>query len=308
MRRVLYDCSQFQWIDLANPSKEELDQIQHEFLLHPAFVVDCLDPAHLPKYETTGNITFFILRIFDIDSDATADTLQSLTRKISVFIGPKFIITVHRLDPGFFAELIDRCFLEIKHQMGQSENHMVSIPHALVKFLNRALRTYHIPLENAEDDLEHIENMFFQDQSNVTTFQDLHIMRRRLSLMKRVLLHSQDVVQRLSPASQSSSPVFQDLRENVQSLIFLTDELHEDTTNFLGLQISLSSQKTNEVMRVLTVFSVFFMPLTFIVGVYGMNFEMMPELQWEYGYLIVWGIMIAIVVSIAIWFKRKKWI
>lgn len=307
MRRELFTCNQFRWIDVAHPSKEELDELQREFLLHPVLVADCLDPAHLPKFERINNITFFILRVYDTDATVGSDTMVTLTRKISIFIGPQFIISIHRLDPDHFGEIVQQCFSEIKHSVAP-ENLEYSIPLVLVKFLNRALRSFHIPLELSEDTLERYESDLFQTDADAHMLKTIHVMRRRLSLLKRILIHSQDVVQRLSPVGSAENPMFQDLRENVASLIFITDELLEDATAFLNLQISIASQKTNEVMRVLTVFSVFFMPLTFIVGVYGMNFEFMPEIDWQYGYVFSWGLMITVTVSIGLWFRRKGWL
>ena len=103
--------------------------------------------------------------------------------------------------------------------------------------------------------------------------------KRRVSLMRRMLSHTLDVIQKLVPGSEPTAPLFQDLRENAESMHFYADELLEDVNNLLSIQLALASHRTNEVVRVLTVFSVFFLPLTFIVGVYGMNFEFMPELR-----------------------------
>jgi magnesium transporter len=88
----------------------------------------------------------------------------------------------------------------------------------------------------------------------------------------------------------------------------LVEELHDSVSSLLNIYISLSSQRTNEVMRVLTVFSAFFLPLTFIVGVYGMNFSHMPELIHPYGYLGVWVVMLIVTILIFRWFKQKGWI
>jgi magnesium transporter len=88
----------------------------------------------------------------------------------------------------------------------------------------------------------------------------------------------------------------------------LFDQLNEEMNQLLSLYISLSSQRTNEVMRILTIFSVFFLPLTFIVGVYGMNFQFMPELSWKYGYALVWIGMIAVTIFVWRWFKKRKWL
>ena len=91
--------------------------------------------------------------------------------------------------------------------------------------------------------------------------------------MRRMLSHTLDAVKKLVPASEPTAPLYQDLRENAESMHFYADELLEDVNNLLSIQLALASHRTNEVVRVLTVFSVFFLPLTFIVGIYGMNFH-----------------------------------
>ena len=88
----------------------------------------------------------------------------------------------------------------------------------------------------------------------------------------------------------------------------LYSQILEDVNNLMGLYMSFSAQKTNEVMKVLTVFSVFFMPLTFIVGIYGMNFEFMPELKWTFGYPLVLMLMIVVATGIYLWFRKKNWL
>ncbi len=290
---------------MAHPSREEMEALRTEFQLHPVMVQDTLDPIHLPKFERLGSLTFAILRIYDVDADPRADSIRSLTRKVSIFIGPDFIITVHRLDPEFFQGLFDKCMDEISQKKEESQ---VSQQQILVKFLNRALKSYHIPLERGEDELDLFEAAMFDQGNDPKMFQDLHIIRRRLSLIKRILLHSHDVIQRLSPSSDNNAPLFQDLRENLSTMVFMTDELLEDATSLLNLQISLASQKTNEVMRILTVFSVFFMPLNFIAGLYGMNFENMPELGHPFGYPGVLLLMTITTLLIAFWFYRRGWL
>lgn len=304
MRRILHECEYFKWIDLSHPSRDELEQLRQDFNLHPVLVQDCMDPVHLPKYEKVGNITFIIVRIYDSDSLPSSDSVQNLTRKIAIFIGPGFFITIHRLDPNIFGQMTEHCLFDMDKNLINGNR----MQHVLVKFINKCVRTYLIPLEKAEDDLDLFESNIFTSETNSMQFQKLHIVRRRISLIKRILIHSQDVIRNLSPASETASPVYQDLKESISSLVFMSDEFLEDATNILSLQISMASQKTNEVVRVLTIFSVFFMPLTFIVGVYGMNFQFMPELHHEFGYLYVWILMIVVTVGIAYWFLKKGWI
>ena len=102
--------------------------------------------------------------------------------------------------------------------------------------------------------------------------------------MRRMLSHTLDAVQQLVPGSEPTAPLFRDVRENTESMHFYADELLDDVNTLLNIQLALASHRTGEVMRVLTVFSVFFLPLTFIVGIYGMNFHYMPELRERWGY------------------------
>lgn len=304
MRREIYKNHSSQWIDVSHPQPGEIAQLQKEFNLHQAMIQDTLDPVHLPKFEKLGQVTFAIIRIFDVDSEADSDTVESLTRKIAIFIGPNFIITVHRLDQEFVDSIFEPCFLEIQSQIDSGD---VSLHLILAKFLNRAFRSYYIPLERSESDIIQFESNLFQHLHDAEMFKELHIIRRRLSLIKKILLNSQDVIQRLSPPGEFSSPIFQDLRERVANLNFMTDELLEDATNLLSLHISIASQKTNEVVRILTIFSVFFLPLNLIAGIYGMNFRYIPGLDHAGGHWIAISLMALVTLAILIWFRQKKW-
>jgi len=306
MRREIFTNEKFKWIDLSHPTTEELALLQVEFRLHPAFLQDCFDPAHLPKLEQSGHLQFAIVRIYVQDAREDADTVQSMTRKVAIFAGSDFLITIHRLDPDQFHELTQICIAEAIDPSRAENPYQMQL--VLVKFLNRALRSFSAPIQRAENDMDIYETELFSRNFDIETLQGLHIIRRRLALIKRILHHSQEMVQRLSPPGETVSPIFQDLRENVATLLFHNDDLLEDVTNLLSLYITLASQKTNEVMRVLTVISVFFMPLNFIAGIYGMNFEHMPELKWANGYYLALTMMAAVVVLIFAWFYKRGWL
>ena len=134
------------------------------------------------------------------------------------------------------------------------------------------------------------------------------MLRRRTTLSKRMLWRSLEVLKLFSPPVDASTPHYQDVREAVEAMHFYADDLLESVTNLTNLQLSLASQKTNQVMRILTVFSAFFLPLTFLVGVYGMNFQFMPELSRRWGYPAVWAVMVLITLGIYIWFRKRGWL
>lgn len=310
MRKTILNNDKFQWIDLAHPKKEELAELQEEFNLHPSYVQDCMDPTHLPKIEQFGVNTFLIVRIYDEDATSDSDSIQLLTRKIAFFIGPHFIITIHRLDSEQFESLVARCMKD-QEEFDQSCELPSNPPNGttiMLRFLNRALRSYHIPIEKDEDEIYKFESALFSKETSTKMMQELHVVRRRLSLIKRILLHSRDVVNNFIPGSDQNNPFYFDLKENVSTLIFLTDESLDDVTSLLNLQFNLITKKTNEVMRILTVFSVFFLPLNFIAGIYGMNFENIPELKWQHGYYFALATMGAVTFSILFWSWRKGWL
>jgi len=132
-------------------------------------------------------------------------------------------------------------------------------------------------------------------------------LKRRASLCKKLLLLSGEVIHAVSHRQKKSNEL-QDIRDNQAKLQLFYDQLTEDAQNLVATYMSYSAQKTNDVMKVLTVFSAYFLPLTFIVGVYGMNFEFMPELDWKWGYPAVLLLMLIVFLVIYIWFRRKKWL
>jgi magnesium transporter len=148
----------------------------------------------------------------------------------------------------------------------------------------------------------------FGEHELVGLLRRIYTEKRRVTQMRRMLSHTLDLVQRLVPASEPTAPLYQDLRENAESMHFWADELVDDVNNLLTIQLHLASHRTNEVVRILTVFSVFFLPLTFIAGVYGMNFHFMPELRERWGYPAALAGMGAVTLAIYLWFRRRGWL
>lgn len=298
---ILTSKSGFTWLDVVQPTAEELDQIALTYGLHATAVKDCLDPEHLPKYERYGDLTFIILRAIDEASTQGSETTQQLTRKVAVFYTDKYFITIHRKDQAFFVRLREE-------HIQRARSREVRLSYVLTDLLNAVVTTYEKPLEEAEHAIEQFEDSLFDSQRANPPLQRIHILKRRVSLIKRLLWQTMGVIHKMKPPFERNAPLFQDASENAESYHFYADELLEEVNNLLGIHLSMASHKTNEVMRVLTVFSAFFLPLTFIVGIYGMNFEAMPELRSKYGYPAVLLIMLGVSAGIFIWFRRRGWL
>ena len=136
---------------------------------------------------------------------------------------------------------------------------------------------------------------------------NLYQIKRKSSVISRILFLSKSIVHRLQEGERRD-PLYRDVLDNFIQIETGYDQINEQINNLLSLYLSISAQRTNEVIRVLTIFSVFFMPLTFIVGIYGMNFKVMPEIEWQYGYAYAIVLMVAVTIAIYFWFKRKGWL
>lgn len=285
------------WWDLTDPTPEVLGGIADRFGLHRTSVQDCLDPEHFPKIEKVNDTLFMIVRCFDAHAPADADDLLSLTRKVAFFLGKDFLITVHRGDQPFLEEA--------RRRVDESQS-----PHEItVRLMKRATESFIPYLERLEQSTETLERELVSSPPQRAELLALYDLRSRLSVVKRQAMHTMVVIKEFSTVhSPGPSPWLTDLRESAEGLWQYCDELMEDVQNLLSLHLSLSSHRTNEVMRFLTVVSLFFLPLTFIVGIYGMNFEFMPELKWRYGYLSSWGLMAAVCGFIYYKVRSKGWL
>jgi magnesium transporter len=287
------------WIDLTNPTREELEAVAREHGLHPHLVRDCLEPGHLPKYEAIPPAVFVIARAYDPASGADSDTAQEMTRKLAVFSSPGVLVTVHRAETPILMDVRDQ--LRRESQLGNGLS-------AIAAILDRAVRTYAEPLEVAENQAGELEESVMAQKDVGAAIRNSSLLKRRISVMRWMLRRSMDVAQLLKGAPNAPATALQEVKERAEQLYFVADELLDDVNNLITLQLALASHSTNEVMRLLTIFSVFFMPLTFIVGVYGMNFEHMPELKVPWAYPAVWGFMGATVAAIFFWFRKKGWL
>lgn len=292
----------YRWIDLVEPEPAELEGVARDLEFHPAVVQDSLDPEHLPKIERFDGRTFLIVRAFDEACGDDAVTVQEVSRKVAIFLAPGTMVSVHRKDQAFLRALQQRW-------TSGTVAPAPCQPGLIVELVGAAVESFSRPLERAEDRLDALEERLFSRPEPTADLEELHFLKRRISAFKRLLWHSLSVIQRLPdhPVGRDAA-VFQDLHETAESLYFYADELLESANNLLGLQLSLASHRTSEVMRVLTIFSVFFLPLTFLVGVYGMNFRHLPELEWRWGYAAVWAVMLLVTALIFSWVKRRGWL
>jgi magnesium transporter len=135
--------------------------------------------------------------------------------------------------------------------------------------------------------------------------EELYFIKSQSRILKKVLHITQSVIEQ-SVDNFRASYQYQDIKDELLNLLTYNDESVENANQLMTTYLSISDQKNNEVVRLLTIFSAFFLPLTFIAGVYGMNFRFMPELNWKWGYFFSIGFMLLVVIVIYLWFRRKR--
>lgn len=294
------------WVDLVEPTKAELQQISVEYGLPLRPLMNCLDPEHLPKYETLGDTAFVVLRVPDPTQKPKADCIETLTTKIALFLKAQLILTVHRLDHPFLRNLREECAL----RQGSVD------PRDLLKnLISGTINSFDPPLVELEKKAEAFEEAIFQGKRPGRLIREGYYLKRQASASRKVLKFTVDVLNKMPTREDFQIHDFQDLKERTDRLLFYTEDVFENVTALLNLHVALSSQKTNEasfrtneIIRVLTVFSIFFLPLNFIAGIYGMNFKWMPELEWQGGYFAVLGLMALVSLTIFLWMYRRGWV
>lgn len=290
MSKIVKVYDTFRWTDLGRPNQEELQTLTSGYNIDLHLLEDVLEYGHLPKIEKVKDYTFIILRAYVPNAKENITAVGSLSNKIAFFINEKDLITVHRADFEFFKNLTA--------EYGSSEALMMDI-------INEILITYEKPLELQADKMDEFERAIFLKGGQTISIESLYYQKSKARISKKVLQLTQTVLNQITVKPELSS-LLQDTKETTLSYLLQYDEVIEDANTILHSYMSVTAQRSNDAMKLLTIFSAFFLPLTFIAGIYGMNFDYMPELQWKYGYFITLGVMVVISIIILSWFKRKR--
>lgn len=287
-----------QWIDVTEPSAEEMDELSAKFQLNQHTVRDCLQPEHLPKYEhdEDSNVHFLILRFYAQGLEKNMASIQELTDKIAIFYTDQFLLTIHKANNLFIDSIASRY-----------ASRATSTSELLSRIVWQALETYDSPAEQLSSQVDMYEDQILLKKVNNDQTKALYHIKKQASSSHKMLMLMLEPINHI-PVQDADTAIVQDVRDQHLKMQTLYGQILEEVNNLLNLSMSLSAQRTNEVMRILTLFSVFFMPLTFIVGIYGMNFEFMPELKQKWGYPAVLILMALVAAAIYSWFKRKRWL
>ncbi|SHK76296.1 magnesium transporter CorA family protein [Chryseobacterium polytrichastri] len=295
---TIYRDSQCEWVDVEAPTAEDMKFLHERYEINNLLLEDTLDPNHLPKYEEDGNVKFFLFRESTELERKNLNTISDISTKIGVFLLDKTIITIHRMKT--------KSINETKKQLSNSKEETTAQNIALMIAL-LMMKSFDDEAVSLMETMDNIENEIFLKNTNHTNqIRRLYKLKRKSGLNSRVLTISTDAIDKFKLLGLQDSEVV-DLKDKHKDVVADFDHLNIQITNLIGMFLALSDQKANQVMKVLAIYSVYFLPITFIAGVYGMNFENMPELHTQHGYYYTLGLMALIVICTFIYARRKQW-
>lgn len=289
----------FDWYYFLSPDEAEIRELAQRFQLNDLYIQDILQAEHLPKVEPVGdgNDTFIIIRVLDPELQGRDFTsIPDFTRKLTLFLRENTLISVQRASFDWLDAFIQK-----------PKNPPGNVSQLVCLLLKQGFRSFEPLLTSLSSDLDFFEQKLFENHRFPPFAKSLYNLRRKSTLIKRLFSLSGELVEFLEE-KEKDEPLARDAVDMFQRLSTQVDDIHERAAALINMNLSINSQRSNEVMRFLTIYSAFFMPLTFLVGVYGMNFSMMPELSWRWGYYACWGLMLGLAGFHFWWFRRKRWL
>lgn len=290
------------WINVTGVHDVKfLKEIGQLFEIHPLTLEDVANTTQRPKIEDHKKYLFIVLKIAYFD-EITGDTT---IEQISIVANKKNIITFQEGEKDIFDPLRER----IRKTDETIRNFKSDF--LIYAIIDSIVDHYFVVLEKYEDDIERIEDLLIKEAKQ-STLNEIYSIKRELAVLRKSIWPSRDILNNLLREDYNliTKPVemyFKDVYDHVIQIVETIDAMRDISTGMLDLYLSSVSNKMNEIMKILTMFSAIFIPLTFIVGVYGMNFKYMPEIEAKWGYFAIWGIIIIVASSLVAFFKRKRW-
>ncbi|SDM29116.1 magnesium transporter [Oryzisolibacter propanilivorax] len=295
------------WLHLQGlPSPQQLQALADAFGLHPLALEDVLHRGQRAKAESYDAHQFVILNLVQREPDAGACQVD----QVSLFLGRNFVVSIHDGRQDVFGPVRQRI-------RGTARIRRQGADYLLYALLDTIVDSGFPLLDEMGDELEALEDEILQEPDRDAR-NKLHYAKRELVVMRRAWWPQREVVASLmrddAPFVQDGTRVYlRDCHDHCVAVIDLVENYREMTSSLLDVYLSSVSQRMNNVMKALTVVATIFLPLTFITGLYGMNFDTdsrwnMPELHWRFGYLYVLALMLGIVLGMLWYFRRKRWL
>jgi magnesium transporter len=291
------------WINIDGlHDVEMMEKLGKEFGLHPLILEDVLNTGQRPKFEDFDKHLFVVLKMLSYN-----DELQAVeSEQVSLIVGENFAIS--------FQERIGDVFEPIRERIRNNKGRVRKMKSDYLAYtlIDAVVDSYFAILERVGEKIESVEEDLVSVPTEKTS-RHIHAMKREIISFRKSVWPLREIISGLQRSesgliAESTNVYLRDVYDHTIQIIDTIESSRDIVSGMLDLYLSSLSNKMNEVMKVLTIIATVFIPLTFVAGIYGMNFQFMPELKWKYGYAFVWGIMLIVATIMFAYFKRKKWL
>ncbi|MBS7344820.1 MAG: magnesium/cobalt transporter CorA [Caryophanon sp.] len=296
LQKLKSDAYDWFWVDFDCPTPDEEELLSSFFNFHPLAIEDCLQHLQRPKLDYYDDFYFFVIHTINRES--------LFSEEVNVFVGDRFIVTFHKNAVSEIARV--KQLLESKPKSW--DRGPIFITYQLI---DKIVDSYFPLVYKIEDYLNELEDALTY-QNSMRSMKLVLEFRGDLLQLRRTILPMRDLLYRIISSyrfrlKKSERAYFEDIHDHLVKLTDMIESDREMTADMRDSYMALNSNRMNGIMMLLTIVSTIFIPLTFIAGVYGMNFTNMPELEGKYNYFLVLGLMLVVGGSMLVWFKLKGW-
>ncbi len=281
---------------------EEIGIVGKHYNLHPLVLEDIANVTQRPKLDEYEDYLFIIVKMLYYDQKENL-----VVEQISFVLGEDFVLSFQESEGDVLDPVRDR----LKKSQGRVR--FMHADYLLFALIDSIIDHYYTILESLGDKIEGLESDLFNGMEKPDTVQRIQELKREVLRVRRAVLPLRELVNKIEKydnrlITSNSKIYYRDLYDSIIQISEQIDIYREMIWGLMDMHMNALSMKMNQVMKVLTVMASIFIPMTFLAGIYGMNFENIPELKYHYGYYIFWGVMILIVLGMIIYFRRKKWL
>ncbi|MBI4550107.1 MAG: magnesium/cobalt transporter CorA [Candidatus Omnitrophica bacterium] len=301
VRNVLQEEKGMVWMDFDKPTEEEVKLLSQFFNFHPLAIEDCVNVRHHPKIDDYEDYLFMIFHAPDLSQSGQ----QVKTNEIDIFLGKHFIVTHHVENIPSIQTVRQKCEKNSDIVMGRGSDFF------LQTLLDRIMENYEPLVEDLAEEVSWAEEeVFFNPDDKF--LKAIFGLKKDILYVRRIMAPQRDTILQLSKEgswliSEKARLYFKDVYDLLYRIMDLLETYRDLVNSTVDAYLIVDNNRMNRVMKDLTMMTAVMLPLTFITGIYGMNFKHMPELDWKLGYAFVWGIMLLTVALQLIIMKRKKY-
>lgn len=299
---VFKDAPTVTWINIDGLTQHELlEKLTRDYELHPLVVEDILNTDQRPKMEDFGSYIYMVMKMLSYNQAEAEVEIE----QVSMILGNNFLISFQEKEGDVFDSIRER----IRTAKGRIRKS--GVDYLVYTLIDAVIDNYFLILEKIGEKIEVLEEELINTPTQ-ETMRNIHSLKREMIFLRKSVWPMRELINGLQKSESSvikkSTGIFlRDVYDHTIQVIDTVESLRDMASGMLDIYLSSISNRMNEVMKVLTIFAAIFIPLTFIAGVYGMNFKFMPELEWKYGYFVALSLMAAVGITLVLFFKRKKW-